>query len=778
MEILTGDDFDSTVWERRISKLEADNPLTVSVVSVHASSSEEEPEKVEIVVESSKSDSSAEQFGVIRGRESAENTFELIAKETKKIRLAKLNETVSLAEDVIGGEKEDTIRDLSEMNPDVRDTVLEAGVWAVTTRDPGCRIFTLSGKPINNQLIGVSAQVIEDSTFGGTVFKAFSTEGSRILGSGGFGVAVLVTDRTDPTPITWDKVVLKIEASPEVDLTEQDVASNRRKLGEVTLGMLLDKVFYEPRVTPSVTRSYSVFQCKTLPPTTGAWGNLTRQIQFELEPKLKKLPESGNQFLYTEQEWADRGTIGDFIDGIAMETGFVTLKKNPAERVEVTKSLVFQGLHALEAFRRAGFVHADINPNNVALTSVKGTTQHFYFINGDGSNKAAIQAFKPFRPGLSLNDLMIKFIDYGHSRFSHASAKNNPGRTYAGRIPGEITTDLFTSIASQPPEAYARGTKDADTLGFGGTWYVSSAVDLWQFGLVIASFALGDNPLVKGLWYRYKPPRQFIEFVKTALRSNKIYQELVINEMEVIIANHLWNIAELIGLPWTVPGRSKINKSTRDRIVKNHPLYYAFKQAEEANLINVIMTRGGLLRLAPVYIKVLGPLFLPMLYSILAWDPNDRPTPGQVIQTLSVDYFKPFSDAAASVVLTDPLNVSIEQYTRFMKHAATAPHAKTWSVMTTDISYHVDISETIGHIISSNGRSRFTKLPAPIYRELVTKITGKEKKKKNVWTCASSRRGMSLTFDSDQFEAYVSTHAVDAESVSRKKEAINWSMWL
>ena len=747
---LLGVDVDKTVWTNSITQLEARDPNTVAVISVHPSSEEEG--ELEVMIESSSSTSSAEQFGVVRGRENADALFESITRESKRVRRSE---------------------ELSDIFSFVSREAVEAGVWVITSRDSGCKIYVLTGKPMNTSLAGVMVKAFEDSTFNGSVFKAFSADGARILGRGGSGVAILVTDATDPKSTTREKVVLKIEAKYIVDLEDEDLATDPRKLGEVTLGMLLNKVFYEARVTPSVTRSLSMFQCKTLLPETGVWGDLMQQILVSGSIIAETVEaHSSAQFLYTEQEWADRGTVYNFSSGMSEDDDLKSMRDDSALRVEVTKSLLFQGLHALEAFRRAGFIHADITSDNVALTSVQDTENHFYFINGDGSKEEFIKAFKP------LKDLMIKFIDYGSSRFRDAHPTNNPGKSHYARIPGENMYNHLTAPSFVPPEAYSRVRRGEPDNTVKDTWYLSSASDLWQFGLVMLTFALGSRPLFSGDRYRHDPPATFESNIRNILKDGVYYE---IEEEGHRIAFHLWNLAKLLGLPWSRQGVKKTSSSLRDRVVEKFPIYHAFELAEKEGLVDDIMRSGGVLRISQVYKKVFGPRVLPYIYKMMAWDPDDRLTPGTIISLMSSGYFLSFSKAARNIALPDTTDISVGEYTRFIREAASRPNVKTWSVVTTDISYHVDISERIGGCVkSTTGPSRFTKLPKHIHQELVeAKFFQKESKSKSKPVGAISMKTFNddlakLSLDS---RMEIGTRVQPKKEIQKKKEG-DWSVWL
>ena len=219
--------YSSPRWDAWVKMVEARNSESVAVIDVTSSPARGGTVVVRVVRD--ESDSSSEQFGVIR-------------KETD------LGEFRALKR----------VKRRDEPLPSI---ALESGTWVLDSDD--CTMYVLTGTPIDRTLKGVIVKAVTSRSFTeGTVWKAFTADNARILSRGPSKVVMLVTDRTDVRRSTWDMVVIKIQIRPKV--VDLDA------MGGVIVPMLLNKVFYESRVTPSVTRSFAVWQCSSSPPDTGA----------------------------------------------------------------------------------------------------------------------------------------------------------------------------------------------------------------------------------------------------------------------------------------------------------------------------------------------------------------------------------------------------------------------------------------------------------------------------------------------------------------------------
>jgi serine/threonine protein kinase len=579
--------------------------------------------------------------------------------------------------------------------------LLPSGIWILSNYGDECRVFGLSGTPINPDLEGILVEEIIVKE--GVVYKAFSAEGARILGRGGFGIAILVTDRSNLDKDTWEKVVIKIEIKPKADITREGAAHDE-VFKEATIGMLLDRVFYRGRVTPSVTRTTAVFQCPHLPPPIGAWKDLTESIWPEGESDNRQLVISNPnyEYLYTVQEFANAGTADDIIFGTpSAETP-----------LDFILSVAFQGLYTLEAFRRGGFIHGDINPNNLAFHIIPTgpKRRRIYFMNIFGTPKERIVAFDPFgRTETANNRYLLKFIDYGKSMFGF----RNPGRGSYRQDkhfllnPNRYIQPPLTSMRSMPPETFMREPTEKDPSDLYDVWNLSSASDLWQFTLILVSLALGKHPFVNSSGdYRLTPPEKFTTWINNHV-ADHIFQYSHIIEFGVVslMSKQLWNIASMIGLPGADPQTGEIDPVLKEKLEERYPLLRAFRVAETP-----IHGPGGWLR--ERIPKMFGPSLGFLLFLALGWDPDSRPRPGQIILHEKVQDFMASLQPEGGIIIQDPRRVTIREHNNIMNATKNGgvfgDVIEAWSLVTPDISYHVPISKSL----MGRGPRRFTKAMA------------------------------------------------------------------
>jgi serine/threonine protein kinase len=493
-------------------------------------------------------------------------------------------------------------------------------------------------------------------------------------------------------------VVVKIEvkriANPD---EEREARSSVFK--EVLIGMLLDRVFYRGRVTPSVTRTLAVFQCPHLPPPIGAWKSLTDAIwpHGVSDVRSQVAASPSKQYLYTEQEFANAGTIDGLV--LSRPTPALAAMSNPADHKMFVRSLTFQALYTLEAFRRAGFIHADINLNNVALEelmSVGEGHRRVYFVNRLGGPHETILAFDPFGQ-TTHNRFRLKFIDYGNSMFAY----RDPRRMEYGErmrliaMPGQRIVPALTPIYNSPPEAVMRdaivfdetGKTDVDTH-----WWVSTAADLWQVCMILVTLVFGEHPLFGSILQ--SPPNKFRDRVVFHIKSHPdSYGMLEYNNMTKDIPSHLWNIAVLIGVPGTDLRSGLIDPKQRDMLESRYPLLANFRLAGAK--------QTGWLRASKQFKEFFGVGLGLMILRSLGWDPTLRPVPGEiladpkVLETFRAFQYVPFGG--------NPRDVSMKLHNRVMYKE----EMEAWSLLASDISYHVPISKPL----KGRGPSRFTHLP-------------------------------------------------------------------
>jgi serine/threonine protein kinase len=576
--------------------------------------------------------------------------------------------------------------------------LLQSGIWILSNYGDECRVFGLSGTPINPELEGI---LVEEITVkDGVVYKAFSAEGARILGEGVAGIAILVTDRSNLDKDTWEKVVIKIEIKPKVDIMRDDAAHDE-VLKEATIGMLLDRVFYRGRVTPSVTRTTAVFQCPHLPPPIGAWKDLTENIWPEGLSDNRQLVVSNAdyEYLYTVQEFADRGTVSDLI---FEETRGVS----PPDFI---LSVAFQGLYTLEAFRRGGFIHGDINPDNVAFREIPTGPRRsrIYFMNRFGYPGEEIVAFDPFgRTETADNRYLLKFIDYGQSLFAFRNPRTGSYQQNEHVLlnPNRYIHPPLTSIIMMPPETFMREPTKKDPSEIYEFWNLSSASDLWQFTLILFSLAFGAHPLVNSSYdYRMTPPEKFTTWINKHVDDHpEQYPHFIESARVSDISEQLWNIASMIGLPGADPQTGKMDPVLKEKLEKRYPLLRAFRVVETPD-----HGPGGWLR--KNLPKEFGPILGKLLFMALGWDPESRPRPGEIIHQSRVQDVMARFQPEGMGLISDPRRVTIREHNIIMRATRNgnsfADVMEAWSLVTPDISYHVPISKSL----MGRGPRRFTK---------------------------------------------------------------------
>ncbi len=576
---------------------------------------------------------------------------------------------------------------------------LEEGIWVLSNYETECRLFTLLGKPINPNLDGV---LVEEASAGDAViYKAFSADNSRILGEGGFGIAILVTDRTNPVSETWESVVIKIEFKERANLEINNQARND-VFKEATIGMLLDRVFYRGRVTPSVTRTMAVFQCPHLPPAIGAWKRLTDSIWPHGKSDVRNLvaADPGYEYLYTEQEYANAGTVEDL--RLKIPTPAYVAMQNDEDYTFIVRSIAFQAMYTLEAFRRAGFIHGDINMRNVALKEIPvgKTHRRVYFFNQLGGPDETIHAFDPFgqTPG---NRFRLKFIDYGNSMFWYRDPRlmSYSERMHLLAMPGKRTMFPLTPMYNTPPEALLRGSITNRKTGrtkLDTHWWISTATDLWQVCMILVTILFGQHPLLGSNAYYQVPPERFTKQVMRHINRHKgHYSYFETNNLTKDIPSHLWNVANMIGVPGTDPRTGMLNERKQNALEVKLPLLTAFRYVEAKPL--------GWLRRDKRFFTVFGDDFGLKILQSLDWDPTERPRPGEILHEIGTsNTFQAFKDVP---FVGNPLNVSMEDHNRVMYKEEKEREA--WSLLTSDISYHVPISNPL----KGRGPSRFIRLP-------------------------------------------------------------------
>jgi len=573
--------------------------------------------------------------------------------------------------------------------------LMKEGVWVLSNYENECRLFAFSGKPLNPELEGVLVEQVDLGD--NVVYKAFSADGSRILGQGGFGIAILVTDRTNPNPETWVPVVIKIEVK-RIANPDQEREARGDVFKEVLIGMLLDRVFYRGRVTPSVTRTLAVFQCPHLPPPIGAWKSLTDAIWPHgiSDVRSQVAADPSKQYLYTEQEFANAGTINGLVS--SRPTPALEAMSNPADHKMFVRSLTFQALYTLEAFRRAGFIHADINMNNVALEEIPVGEGHrrVYFVNRLGGPHETILAFDPFGQ-TTHNRFRLKFIDYGNSMFAYRDPRRMKYREGMRLIatPGQRIVHALTPIYNSPPEAVMRDAIVFDETGKAGVdthWWASTAADLWQVCMILVTLVFGEHPLFGSILQ--SPPNKFRDRVMFHIKSHpESYDMLEYNNMTQDIPSHLWNIAVLIGVPGTDFRSGLIDPKQRDLLEGRYPLLANFRLAGAK--------QTGWLRASKKFKEFFGVGLGLMILRSLGWDPTLRPVPGEILDdpkvlgTFRAFQYVPFGG--------NPRDVSMKLHNRVMYKE----EMEAWSLLASDISYHVPISKPL----KGRGPSRFTRLP-------------------------------------------------------------------
>jgi serine/threonine protein kinase len=576
--------------------------------------------------------------------------------------------------------------------------LLHSDIWILSNHGDGCRVFGLSGTPINPDLEGILVEeiIVKDDV----VYKAFSAEGARILGQGGFGIAILVTDRSNLDKDTWEKVVIKIEVKRKADIMREDEARGE-VFKEATIGMLLDRVFYRGRVTPSVTRTTAIFQCPHLPPPVGAWKDLTESIWPEGLSDNRQLVVSdpNYEYLYTVQEFANAGTVND---RILEETRGVS----PPDFI---LSVAFQGLYTLEAFRRGGFIHGDINPHNVAFREIptRPRRSRIYFMNRFGNSGERIVAFDPFgRTETADNRYLLKFIDYGQSVFGFRNPGRGPYRQNKHVLlnPNRDVYEPLTSMISMPPETFMRETTEKNPSEIYDFWNLSSASDLWQFTLILFSLTWGEHLLVDPSYnYRLTPPEKFTAWINNYVETHiDEYIDFIEAHRVSTMSEHLWNIASLIGLPGADPQTGEMNPELKEKLEKRYPLLGAFRVVETPD-----HGPGGWLR--KHLPKEFGPILGELLFMALGWDPESRPRPGEIIHDSKVQDVMARFQPKGMGYIQDPRRVTIREHNIIMRATRNgdsfADVMEAWSLVTPDISYHVPISKSL----MGRGPRRFTK---------------------------------------------------------------------
>lgn len=577
--------------------------------------------------------------------------------------------------------------------------LLKEGIWVLSNYETECRLFTLLGKPINPNLDGV---LVEEASAGDAViYKAFSADNSRILGEGGFGIAILVTDRTNPNMETWESVVIKIEFKERADLEINNQARND-VFKEATIGMLLDRVFYRGRVTPSVTRTMAVFQCPHLPPAIGAWKSLTDSIwpHGKSDVRNRAATDPGYEYLYTEQEYANAGTIDDL--RLKISTSAYVAMQDDNDFTLIVRSIAFQAMYTLEAFRRAGFIHGDINMRNVALKEIPVGPAHrrVYFFNELGGPDESIRAFDPFGQ-TDGNRFRLKFIDYGNSTFAYRDPKRTSYREnmHLYAMPGKRTKYALTPVYNTPPEALLRDSitdRKTREMKLDTKWWVSTATDLWQVCMILVTILFKEHPLLGSNTYYQAPPDEFTNLVMRHINDHKgHYSDFESNNLTKDIPSHLWNVANMIGVPGTDPGTGTLNEKKQKALEVKMPLLATFRDVEAK--------QTGWLRRHELFWIVFGPAFGLKILQSLDWDPTERPRPGEILRKIAKS--NTFQEFRAVPFVGNSLSVSMEDHNRVMYKEEKEREA--WSLLTSDISYHVPISNPL----KGRGPSRFIRLP-------------------------------------------------------------------
>ena len=207
--------------------------------------------------------------------------------------------------------------------------------------------------------------------------------------------------------------------------------------------------------------------------------------------------------------------------------------------------------------------------------------------------------------------------------------------------------------------------------------------------------------------------RNHIETSDSYLRIRSIEDEDEKTREIGLIAAHLWNIAMMLGFPWSVLKSSSVDDFGRSGLMNRFPMMRAFDIDMEPKVKDLLL-RGGWFLKMPGVESVLGPDYEPvmqMIYRMMSWDPDMRPTPGSVIETFADTYFWGFMGIVQRENENIPNPRSVDPHAQQLAMKGTSS-TNYWSLVKSSISYHVDISG--GPIMDSPTGSRFT---APLKRE-------------------------------------------------------------
>lgn len=421
--------------------------------------------------------------------------------------------------------------------------------------------------------------------------------------SGGFGTVVGGQTGLDPDPPRPPGVspkppprVLKMSTATSVDLDKEQ----RPGIKEGKLGLILNETFLDGRVTPHVIRTEEYFVCNGVPPRQGVWAQVINRLLPSEPPKdeddidfLQEAQEQGLVYIVTERI---RGIGGNVVTLHDLETSGTVLSSG------TVRSLAFQILFTLGAMEEIGFVHRDIQTNNILMKLTSEPRRLYWTERSDGDGLR--QHYDPMAEQQKDRVIDVKFIDFG------LSATGTYETSYA-RV----------QIYYRPPEMMFVGGQEGPTVRFG------PESDLFSAALVILALAWRSPLATMKHIPVYKPPELLVNDLRAALEEGELgnlrlamAKQFPFLDSAEWVSLWLWNLVHVIGMP-----------SNEQRAGIEQDLLYRLVEPYE-NLMHPVALRRGWVR-SRFVLGLLGPSGQDDIVKMLSWDPKKRGRALDYIQT-------------------------------------------------------------------------------------------------------------------------------------------------
>ncbi len=432
------------------------------------------------------------------------------------------------------------------------------------------------------------------------------------IGSGSFGAIFLIDDVTNINNI--------VRRALKVSLDDTDSRNEKALSIFVLIEFILKKR------CPNFIRLDMAMICHGAPPNKGKWKEFHDKLTTVPVIKDKTLERQlqPTDVSYLSLEYSDSGTLESYVSKH-------TLSQSDFE------SLIFQLLFTLAAMQKTGFLHRDLHPGNVLVSSstIKKRTKDIYNIRHTqitgGITREQTIIFDPLFIQTQFDPFMIKLIDFGLSTAIKREQKMDPFQL----------TWLVTQIFHRPPELFFF------TPGENPRFTYRS--DLWSMGVIIATVSGGRGPFfnrseTRNGGFYFLPPRQLqMDYHNYNINSHldQYTRTFLFTESKAVLP-YVWNMVEALGWPTnkTWPG---VENSFMWKLLNKYKHHF-----ERAH-------RGGWLHDSRNINASLGKTGVELMLSMLEWDPDRRPEAGTLLINYRNSFFKKTTQAGDRLHEIDPI---------------------------------------------------------------------------------------------------------------------------